>query len=260
MIGRVVGSYLRPSAEIMKWYLTVPGRKYESSLPIGNGPTKILQLYRGLSSATESLSGFHLKSSKNPNLIASHDKTLGELESGLTLIPNFISEEEESALFEEVNPYLRKLRYERSHWDDAIHDYRETEKGNWNENNSLIIERLKCVAFAEGSTSPLAHTHILDLSANGFIRPHVDAVRFCGNTVAGISLLSDSVMRFIREDDKSCVGDLFLRRRSLYVMRDLARFLYTHEILKDEESFFDGAKVDKGRRISVICRNSPIDS
>ena len=33
------------------------------------------------------------------------------------------------------------------------------------------------------------------LTSKGFIRPHVDAVRFCGNTVAGISLLSgkDSV-------------------------------------------------------------------
>ena len=28
------------------------------------------------------------------------------------------------------------------------------------------------------------------LTFKGFIRPHVDAVRFCGNTVAGISLLS----------------------------------------------------------------------
>ena len=64
-------------------------------------------------------------------------------------------------------------------------------------------------------------------------------------------------MRFVKEDDQSFKGDLFLPRRSLYVMRDAARYLYTHEILKDEDSYFDKTKINKGRRISVICRNSP---
>ena len=27
--------------------------------------------------------------------------------------------------------------------------------------------------------------HILDLHEDGYIKPHVDAVRFCGNTIAG---------------------------------------------------------------------------
>ena len=64
-------------------------------------------------------------------------------------------------------------------------------------------------------------------------------------------------MRFVKEEDKSCRGDLFLPRRSLYVMRDAARYFYTHEILKNEDSFFGSIKVDKERRISVICRNAP---
>ena len=63
-------------------------------------------------------------------------------------------------------------------------------------------------------------------------------------------------MRFVKEDDQSFKGDLLLPRRSLYVMRDAARYLYTHEILKDEDSYFNKNKVNKGRRISVICRNS----
>jgi len=212
---------------------------------------------RGWASVVETNSSLNLKSMKNVNLIASNEDCLKELESSLSLIPDFISEEEESSLFDEVNPYLRKLRYEKSHWDDAIHDYRETEKNRWDDKNSIVVDRLRDVAFQEGSTTPLSHTHILDLSAQGFIRPHVDAVRFCGNTVAGISLLSDSIMRFVKETDKSHRGDLYLPRRSLYIMRDAARYFYTHEILRDEDSYFDGTKVDKGRRISIICRNSP---
>lgn len=40
--------------------------------------------------------------------------------------------------------------------------------------------------------------------------------------------------------------------------RGPARYEFTHEILKDEESFFDGRKVARERRISVICRNLPL--
>ena len=65
---------------------------------------------RGWASVVETNSSLNLKSMKNANLIASNEDCLKELESGLSLIPDFISEEEESSLFDEVNPYLRKLR------------------------------------------------------------------------------------------------------------------------------------------------------
>lgn len=39
--------------------------------------------------------------------------------------------------------------------------------------------------------------------------------------------------------------------------REQARYNFTHEILKDEESVFNGQKVLRQRRISVICRNLP---
>jgi len=199
-----------------------------------------------------------VKSSSNPYLISADAESLVDLEAGLTLIPAFITEAEEEALFGEVNPYLRRLRYEANHWDDAIHDYRETEKPNWNDKNSLVIERLKRVAFGHGSTTPLSHVHVLDVSEKGYIKPHIDAVRFCGNTVAGISLLTDSVMRFVHESQPSRRASLLLPRRSLYVMRDEARFRYTHEILRSEESTFGGQQIPKGRRISIICRNAPL--
>ena len=33
------------------------------------------------------------------------------------------------------------------------------------------------------------------------------------------------------------------------------RYKFTHEILKNSESFFNGLQVAKTRRISVVCRN-----
>ena len=51
--------------------------------------------------------------------------------------------------------------------------------------------------------------------------------------------------------------DALIKRRSLYVMKDWARFDFTHEILKNEESYFNGEHIFKERRVSVLCRNEP---
>lgn len=64
-------------------------------------------------------------------------------------------------------------------------------------------------------------------------------------------------MRLVLDLNKDLYADVLLQRRSLYVMKGTARFDYTHEILKNEESVFKGKKVPKDRRISVICRNEP---
>lgn len=63
--------------------------------------------------------------------------------------------------------------------------------------------------------------------------------------------------RFVLDKDKTKIVDCLVRRRSLYIMAGVSRFDYTHEILADEESFFAGDKVQRERRISVICRCEP---
>ena len=42
---------------------------------------------------------------------------------------------------------------------------------------------------------------------------------------------------------------------SLFLNRDDIRYDYTHEILKNSDSFFKGQQILKGRRISIVCRN-----
>ncbi|XP_065213644.1 alpha-ketoglutarate-dependent dioxygenase alkB homolog 7, mitochondrial [Planococcus citri] len=172
----------------------------------------------------------------------------------MTIVPDFISETEENALFDEAQTDLRSKRYEYDHWDDAIIGFRELERLQWNTENQKIIERVRKFAFPP-SCGLIHHVHVLDLHESGYIKPHVDSVKFCGNTIAGISLLSDSIMRLIMEENKSIKLDVLLPRRSLYIMRDDVRFKFTHEILKKDESVFKGMKIDRGRRISIICRN-----
>ncbi|XP_017770074.1 PREDICTED: alpha-ketoglutarate-dependent dioxygenase alkB homolog 7, mitochondrial [Nicrophorus vespilloides] len=169
---------------------------------------------------------------------------------------DFLTEVEENSIFGEIEPYLKRMRYEYDHWDNAIHGFRETERVNWNKENTCILDRVRNLAFPAG-VNPLRFVHILDLDEKGYIKPHIDAIRFCGDTIAGLSLLTDSVMRLVHDKNKDLSVDILLKRRSLYIMKGTARFDYTHEILGNEHSKFNGETVLKTRRISVICRNEP---
>lgn len=197
----------------------------------------------------------------------------------MIIVEDFISEAEEQSLIAEAEKSLKRMRYEYDHWDDAIHGYRETEKVDWLPENRILFDRVRQYAFV---SDVMPHVHILDLAKDGIIKPHVDSSRYCGTTIAGLSLLTDCIMRLKRVDEikyvqpkmdddsvspnKSDDGkpaieydyfvDALLRRRSLYVMKDTARYNFTHEVLPTNAEF-NGMGVEKGRRISIICRNQP---
>uniref|UniRef100_UPI00398F2E91 alpha-ketoglutarate-dependent dioxygenase alkB homolog 7, mitochondrial n=1 Tax=Pristiophorus japonicus TaxID=55135 RepID=UPI00398F2E91 len=189
-------------------------------------------------------------------MLGSSPALLQRLSRDLEVRPGFVSPEEEAALVRELEPQLRRQRYQREHWDQAIHGYRETEKSRWTAQSETILQRLRDIAFPPG-VPQLSMVHVLDLDKTGFINPHVDSVKFCGDTIAGLCLLSGSVMRLLSEDNDTDRVDLLLQRRSVYILRGVARYQFSHQILREEESFFGGQKVPRDRRISIICRNLP---
>ncbi|XP_056426266.1 alpha-ketoglutarate-dependent dioxygenase alkB homolog 7, mitochondrial [Hyla sarda] len=199
----------------------------------------------------------HVTSLPGNHVSPSSPAVLSQLSPGLTLQPDFITTEEEALLCRELEPVLRKKRYEGGHWDDAIHGFREVERQYWSPDSSAIIQRARDKAFPPGENQ-LSLVHVLDLQKDGYIKPHVDSVKFCGSTIAGICLLSSSVMRLVSVDNPEERADLLLPRRCLYVISDVARYKFTHEILRCEDSFFSGVPVPRERRISVICRNLPV--
>ncbi|NXV96779.1 ALKB7 dioxygenase, partial [Calonectris borealis] len=66
---------------------------------------------------------------------------------------------------------------------------------------------------------PLPLVHVLDLHPRGHVRPHVDSVKFCGCTIAGVSLLSPSVLRLVSCRAPGQWLELLLEPGSLYVLR-----------------------------------------
>lgn len=127
-----------------------------------------------------------------------------ELYNTMKILPDFVSEKEEDILLQEVDPYMKRLRYEYSHWDNvgkmstifaflylncfvlncqyvgsssqAIHGYRETEWRKWSEDSSRILNRIRRKAFPPEMIQ-LSLVHILDLAPEGWIKPHIDSVR-----------------------------------------------------------------------------------
>lgn len=195
-----------------------------------------------------------------PEYLHFHQETSVETQdavsSSFVVLRDFVTEEEEETLLREVEPHLKRLHYEHDHWDDAIHGFRETERSKWGKASSKILARLQEYAFPNQGEK-LALMHILDLAKTGVIKPHVDSIRFCGNTICGLCLLSDAVMRLVNVEDKTQVVDIMLWRRSLYLMKDAARYNYTHEVLGEKESHFGSVPVPRERRISIMCRNYP---
>ncbi|XP_050521872.1 alpha-ketoglutarate-dependent dioxygenase alkB homolog 7, mitochondrial [Daktulosphaira vitifoliae] len=181
-------------------------------------------------------------------------------EKSFFILPDVVTDIEEKELVNEIEISLKRLRYQHDHWDDAIHGYRETEKILWkNDKNANIINKLKILSFGNDSkTKPMQQVHILDLYDDGYVKAHIDSVKFCGNIIAGLSLLSDSIMKLTDDTDPNIFVEALLPRRSLYIMKDDVRYKYKHEVLARSDKQFKGIKVLRKRRISIVMRNEPI--
>jgi alkylated DNA repair protein alkB family protein 7 len=121
---------------------------------------------------------------------------------------------------------------------------------------------------------PWLPCHAIDLKKEGELTAHVDSIKFSGNLVAGISLLSASIMRLIPDDgdgddedntpttkeNKGWV-DLYLPPLSLYALTGVGRYRYSHQLLPHNSIFTtsdDGTTeivVERDHRLSVIFRD-----
>ncbi|KAI6242850.1 2OG-FeII-Oxy-2 domain-containing protein [Aphelenchoides fujianensis] len=154
--------------------------------------------------------------------------------SSCRVVEDFVTEAEEQKFMDEIEPHMKRLRYERAHWDDAIYLYREREQKKWTPENEAIVQRILGDFFSCGR----AQDPVRPPPGPPRTWPHQAAHR---RRSAGSRFLSASVMRLRHKDRKDeWILDLRLPRRSLYILSDATRFDFTHEILSNEESFFRG--------------------
>lgn len=205
------------------------------------------------------------------------------------LFPNFISQPEHDTLQRHALNKLKRLsptkqNYESGHFDKVISQYRECSVSSWGHgqlphySNSTqfdiplylipIFDKIHSLFPANWNWLPI---HILDLSPEGYIGPHVDHVGYSGNVVAGICLGSDAIMAFrkqpenyqsgthvVGENDNPILFKALLPKNCFYVMRGMVRYELTHEIpsIESGEHTFHGRVIPRDRRISILFRDA----
>ena len=126
-----------------------------------------------------------------------------------------ITKSEHETLIKECERSLRRRRYETGHWDGVIESFREITKRDWTDESRKVFERLiESDAVSKLGLNEFLPPHVLDLSKDGFIKPHIDSIIASGQMVAGISLLSPAIMVLSRDSESIRI---LLPPRSFYV-------------------------------------------
>ena len=228
------------------------------------------------------------------------------------VIEDVVTAAQAHTLVQELEPVLQRRRYERNHWDQVIIGYKEVERPFWDDatNQATIdsvrrhIEELVCSgetaarglpasSQAKSETIEWLPTHVIDLAADGHITPHVDSIKFSGELVCGLSLLSPAIMTLTFDaeaaaadtpppgtvegvgaaeggegNDEDAQVKLLLPPRSLYVLSGNARYHFAHSIEKSVEEDDNsgvraarnvfGPSFQRERRISLIFRDTKV--
>nr|CAG8523787.1 3234_t:CDS:2 [Entrophospora candida] len=142
------------------------------------------------------------------------------IDEDFILFPNHLNESEQSFLVEKSSKKLKRafgkeVIYQDAHFDDVIHGYRECQATHWSTGTAT----------------------------NG---KDEEEDKYSGRIVAGISLISSTVMIFRHKDDPEIQFSVLLEPGSLYVQRDSIRYNFTHEIPQDpNEHRFKGQLIPK---------------
>ncbi|CAI5732932.1 unnamed protein product [Hyaloperonospora brassicae] len=181
-----------------------------------------------------------------------HDPLLRDDE--LQVVLDVVTEDEERLVADECTSRLRRRRYEENHWDNVIVKFKEMERSRWSAETLRILQKVREAAVLPQELNYFPAVHVIELAEDGYIRPHVDSVKFSGRVVAGLSLLSPSIMRFQEEHGDSVI-DAYLPRRSMYMITGRIRYHYMHAILPGTQLFREHVRVNRTRRISIMLRD-----
>ncbi|MCB9994860.1 MAG: alpha-ketoglutarate-dependent dioxygenase AlkB [Rhodospirillales bacterium] len=168
---------------------------------------------------------------------------------GLQYLPDFITEDEEKALVEDIDqrPWLNDLKRRVQHYGYK-YDYKArtvTDDSYLGPLPGWLMPITQKLSFKPDQTIVNEYFPGQGISA------HVDCVPCFGDTIASLSLGSGAVMQFTNGQEKH---DLYLEPRSLIILSGPARYEWTHAIPTRKSDVVDGLKIERGRRISLTFR------
>lgn len=177
---------------------------------------------------------------------------------GLTYLPQYITEAEQTALWQSVNNenWLGDLKRRVQHYG-----YKYDYKARFIDYSMKIGELPEWVLpFAkklnqEGFMPKMPDQLIVNEYEPGQgIASHIDCEPCFEDSIVSLSLGSTCVMNFIHKKTKEKI-EVLLEPRSLVVLKEDARYEWTHGIVGKKSDFFNGQKYERGTRISLTFRN-----
>jgi alkylated DNA repair dioxygenase AlkB len=200
---------------------------------------------------------------KTSNISIVKPKTLNDISllsniKGLVYMPDYITQEEHNFLWQSVNAekWLDDLKRRVQHYGYKYNykarfiDYtmKIGELPSW---VTSLAEKLKDNNFMQNTPDQLIINEYL---AGQGIANHVDCEPCFGDTIISLSLGSTCVMDFINKYTKEKI-DVLLEPRSLVILKDEARYEWTHGIQGRKSDFFKNQKYERNTRISLTFRN-----
>jgi alkylated DNA repair dioxygenase AlkB len=197
----------------------------------------------------------------NPKTL--NDLTLFSKVPGLLYIPEYITEVEHSEFWQSINAenWLDDLKRRVQHYGYK-YDYK-TRFIDYSMKIGALPEwviPLTKKLYQEGYMLALPDQLIVNEYKQGQgIASHVDCEPCFGDTIISLSLGSTCIMEFINKETKEKV-EVFLEPRSLVVLKNDARYLWTHGISGKKSDYLKGQKYERSTRISLTFRNVILNS
>lgn len=169
---------------------------------------------------------------------------------GLVIIPNFITEKEEKQLIKDLN---------NEEWSTALKRRTQHYGYEYSYNKKGILPAKEFPDFIQNlkdKIQPLLKTKPNQVIVNEYdpgqgIESHTDDVKYFKSEIAGLSISSQCCMLFTFGEYKI---EVLLPRRSLLIMKDDARYLWKHGIIKRKSDMENGKRIKRTKRISITFR------
>lgn len=184
---------------------------------------------------------------------------------GLGLYPEFINEEEEGRLLEEIDHavWLTDLKRRVQHYGFR-YDYRARRVGSEDAIDAIpdwmvfLHDRLRTRSLIDFVPDQAIVNEYL---VGQGIAPHIDCEPCFGDTIVSISLGGQCVMDFQRTQLGKAADKvpLLVPRRALLIMKEEARYGWYHGIAGRRSDKFNGSLYPRTRRVSITFRKVILD-
>lgn len=182
----------------------------------------------------------------------------GIIVKGFYIVYDYLTEKEENDLIQKINnqtwvvDYQRRLQY-YNYRNELVKPY------------DLIPIPTKIPSFLNDLIDKLFADKIINEKPDQIIineykpgeglRPHTDRKDYYKNVIIGISLASGTTMEFVQEKPPYLKRKIYLPRRSLYIIKDDARYKWKHGISSRKYDEVNNQIIPRNTRISITFRN-----